>query len=137
MPSSPLARALRHIPVFAAAQTLHRLLTRARPAPKDYAAWFRRHGRLSTRDKRAIDQHIARLKNAPRFSIVFCAKNTPAKNLELTIASVLAQLYGNWELLIPMAPEQMLALSELVGRYAGDSRIKLRWDRVGATISLA
>jgi O-antigen biosynthesis protein len=86
-----------------------------------YADWIARFDVLGRRDRRAIEQHIARLDYRPRISIVMAVCKPNETWLAKAIESVQAQLYHNWELCIA-APQDGAA--KILKRVATDSRIK-------------
>ena len=97
------------------------------PQPEaDYAAWRRRHARMTRADRRRIAQEIAGLPSHPLISVVMPVYDPPVEVLEAAIRSVQAQLYPAWELCIADDASTDPAVPALLARLAAeDPRIRL------------
>ncbi len=65
-----------------------------------YRDWILAHDTLTEADRAGIAEHVARMLNPPKISVVMAAYATPAALIRAAIASVQAQLYPHWELCI-------------------------------------
>ena len=63
----------------------------------DYAQWCARH---ETADAAALAARVAALPQRPRFSVLLPVHDPPVALLEATLASVRAQAYPDWELVV-------------------------------------
>lgn len=92
----------------------------------DYTEWVRRYDNLDMPRRQRLLQRIAAFSQQPLISVLMPVYNTPTVYLEQAIASVRAQLYGNWELCIAddasTAPEVRQLLQAAA---AADARIKV------------
>jgi GT2 family glycosyltransferase len=68
--------------------------------PADYARWIADNDTLTALDRALIRDHIAAFSAAPTFSIVVSAGRADPAALDRTIASVRAQLYVRFELIV-------------------------------------
>jgi cellulose synthase/poly-beta-1,6-N-acetylglucosamine synthase-like glycosyltransferase len=81
---------------------------------------------------------VARRADAPRFSLVMPAYNSPTRWLAACLESVLAQTYPHWELCIADDASTDAASREMLARYAGrDARIRVVWRAFNGHISVA
>ena len=91
----------------------------------EYQEWFLRH-RLTAQELEAIRVDARTFQHAPLISVITPVFNTPVPWLEAAIASVLAQTYENWELILiddaSTDPETVNLLPVLAAR---DPRIRL------------
>jgi GT2 family glycosyltransferase len=65
----------------------------------EYQRWFERH-RATTNDLDQMRHEMCAFRLLPLISIITPVFDTPVQRLEEAIESVLAQVYGNWELLL-------------------------------------
>lgn len=65
-----------------------------------YRDWIVAHDTLTDADRASIAEHIARMADPPKISVVMPAFATPAALIKAAIASVQTQLYPHWELCI-------------------------------------
>ena len=76
----------------------------AKVFPRTYAVryqeWIERFDVLNELDRIQIRQHIESWRRKPKISVILPVYNPPVEYLELAIASVVAQIYTNWELCI-------------------------------------
>lgn len=109
----------------AALRRVRRRLLGHSPAT-DYATWVRQYDTLSDRDARAILDHIGRLPERPRLTVVMPVAGAAGPDPVPAAESVLAQLYPDWEMLVAAAddapPRERARLAELAAR---DPRVRL------------
>jgi len=109
-----------------------RIQRSAADAPRDgvdsasqYQAWLLRH-RATPQELEAMRLEAQTFRDAPLISIITPVFNTPAPSLEAAVASVVAQAYRNWELiLIDDASTNAETLSALLVLATRDPRIRL------------
>ena len=65
----------------------------------EYQRWFERH-RANTNDLDQMRHEMRAFRSLPLISIITPVFDTPVQRLEEAIESVVAQVYGNWELLL-------------------------------------
>ena len=65
----------------------------------EYQRWFERH-RANANDLDQMRHEMRAFRSSPLISIITPVFDTPVPRLEEAIESVLAQVYGNWELLL-------------------------------------
>ncbi|HEY8670190.1 MAG TPA: glycosyltransferase, partial [Terriglobales bacterium] len=106
-----------------------RLERAAKPLPAhaaaEYQKWFEAH-RVSAAEAHRLRDEARKLRHRPLISIIMPVFNTPREWLEEAVASVRAQVYENWELLIiddGSTNEHTLGL--LPQLAAGDARISV------------
>jgi len=95
---------------------LHRLRRRRRPEvriARAYSAWVERES-----------QNVA-VFDAPRISVLLPVYNTPEPYLRATIASVLAQSFGNWELCIADDASTHPHVGQVLAEMATESRLRV------------
>ena len=99
----------------------------------DYPTWIRKYDRLTRRDRRQIEQHIARFKHRPVISVLLPTYNSNLKWLRRAIESVRKQIYPNWELCIADDASTDTNVWPAIQKFARrDRRIKiLRRDKNG------
>ncbi len=94
-------------------------------ATTEYGTWFEKH-RANARDLQRMREESRMFGSRPLISIITPVFDTPVQRLEEAIASVLAQAYENWELVLiddgSTEPDLLRVLPELAGR---DQRIVL------------
>lgn len=90
-----------------------------------YPAWFERH--RCTEDELARQREEApRLAGQPLFSLIVPLYKTPELFLRQMVESVLAQTYGNFELILVNASPELAELSAAVARYQEtDERVRV------------
>lgn len=89
----------------------------------DYEGWFLSHMRASALELES--QRRARLAREPRFSIIVPLYRTPLEYFREMADSVLAQTYGNFELLLVNAsPEDEALAAEVAAYVARDARVR-------------
>lgn len=69
-----------------------------------YSVWFQRH-RVNSQDLTQMDVQGAQFVIRPLISVIICVVDTHLAMLGKSVASVRAQVYGNWELLVICPPE--------------------------------
>jgi glycosyltransferase involved in cell wall biosynthesis len=99
----------------------------------DYPTWIRKYDRLTRRDRRQIEQHIARFKERPVISVLLPTYNSNLKWLGRAIESVRKQIYPNWELCVADDASTDANVWPAIQKFARrDRRIKiLRRDKNG------
>jgi glycosyltransferase involved in cell wall biosynthesis len=91
-----------------------------------YGRWVKRYDRLSDSDRNAIVAEIRRWSQPPLISVVMPVYDTPERYLKEALASVVAQLYSNWELCIADDASTARHVKAVLAAYAtNDSRIKV------------
>lgn len=106
--------------------------------PGSYAAWIKRHDFDARRDTEEVAAAVAALAEKPLISVVMPVYNTPAKLLEEAIASVVDQIYPNWELCIADDRSTEPHVRPILERWQRlDSRIKLAFREENGHISHA
>ena len=89
----------------------------------DYGQWCRRH---ETTDAAVLAARAAALPRRPRFSVLLPVYDPPAALLEATLASVRAQAYAEWELVIvDDASTDARVPACLAAAAAADARIRV------------
>lgn len=71
--------------------------------PDDYAEWVRRYDTLDTAAARRLRRRAATLPGPSRISLILLPGESGARQVERTLRSVRAQVFGRWELIA--APE--------------------------------
>lgn len=91
----------------------------------EYAQMVKRETDLLRKSRQTIVDHIAKLTNRPKISIVMPAYNAPEKFLRIAIESVRNQIYDDWELCIADDASTQPHVEQVIREYAErDSRIK-------------
>lgn len=102
-----------------------------------YQAWLQRRC-LSRQDLETLRREARNFQHAPLISIITPVFNTPVPWLEAAVASVLAQVYENWELiLIDDASTDVATIKALPMFAARDPRIRLTQLEQSGGISAA
>jgi len=97
-------------------------------SPSDYESWIARHDTLTEADLDRLRSEIAALPERPLISVLMPVFNTPEHLLREAIASVIGQVYDNWELCIADDCSTAGHVGSIIKSYAAlDSRI--RWVR--------
>lgn len=79
---------------------LNRLVRLWKSRPRTYQDWVDLYDTLSDADRAEIRAHLASLAHQPPISIVMPVYEPPLEPFRAAIASIMAQLYSNWELCI-------------------------------------
>ncbi len=94
-------------------------------SPSEYQAWLARH-RVTPQQVEAMRLAVRSFQHQPLISIITPVFNTPVSWLQAAVDSVLAQAYGNWELiLIDDASTDVGTLAALPIFAATDPRVRL------------
>lgn len=93
-----------------------RRIENASVAP-EYPNW------LAGERKRLLERHVP--VPGPLMSIVLPAYKTPPRLLREALASVVAQTYGHWELVVVNASPNDVALCAVLDEFAADSRVRV------------
>ena len=102
----------------------------------NYPEWIMTNDQLTDTDRAQIRSHISSLQRRPRLSVVMPVFNTPRRQLEDAINSVIAQLYEDWELCIADDGSTQRQVRAVLNTYAArDSRIHVRYRRRNGGIS--
>lgn len=134
---------LSHLPIYLRALR-HPVFLQMRETPNiqagstTYEDWIRQRDFDGTRDAEAVRADVEALATKPKISVVMPVYNTQEKLLDEAIASVVGQIYPNWELCIAddcsTAPHVRPALE----RWSGsDPRIKIAFREENGHISHA
>ncbi len=112
---------------FGPKEFMNHLLDRLEPEEVPYGPWFLAHrasnGELAAQKREGVP-------GGPKFSVIVPAYLTPEKYLSRMIESVIAQSYGNWELVIADASDRAMpagsrSVEAVVKSYAEkDARIR-------------
>ncbi|HVY19443.1 MAG TPA: glycosyltransferase [Bauldia sp.] len=103
-----------------------------------YARWIETTDYQAGRDRKRLIKAIKALPSKPLISVVMPVYNPPAEFLEAAIASVLMQVYANWELCIADDHSTEPHVREILSRYAArDQRIKVAYQAENGNISRA
>jgi len=95
-----------------------------RTTPMDYGLWIAR-SEPSAEDRVHMRTEAARFAKSPSISIVVPLYRTPIPVLRKCIDSVMAQIYGNWELCLADDCSGDAAVTALLAEYAGrDPRVR-------------
>jgi len=95
-----------------------------RTTPMDYGLWMTRN-EPSDEDKVRMRAEVERFAMHPTISIAVPVYRTPIPVLRKCIESVMAQLYGNWELCLADDCSDDAAVTALLADYAGrDPRVR-------------
>ena len=101
-----------------------------------YPAWIMTNDRLTDTDRAKIRNHISSLERRPRLSVVMPVFNTPRRQLEEAIDSVITQLYEDWELCIADDGSTQPQVRAVLNAYAArDSRIHVTYRPSNGGIS--
>lgn len=85
-----------------------------------------------------LPQESAKLKNAPRISLIMPVYNVQKRFLQDAIESVLAQTYENWELCIVDDASTKAYIRPILEHYAAlDKRIKVQFSKENGHIAVA
>jgi O-antigen biosynthesis protein len=91
-----------------------------------YEDWISRHDRLSEADRTLIRSHIAAFTRTPRLSVLLALHADEPRYVREALASVMAQLYDEWELCIvadaSVSPTSLAAVEEIA---RSDPRVRL------------
>nr|RNF58711.1 glycosyltransferase family 2 protein [Acidithiobacillus sulfuriphilus] len=91
----------------------------------EYAQMVKQEADLLRKSRQTIVDHIAKLTNRPKISIVMPVYNAPEKFLRIAIESVRNQIYDDWELCIADDASTQPHVEQIIREYAErDSRIK-------------
>jgi glycosyltransferase involved in cell wall biosynthesis len=105
---------------------------------QQYTRWIRHFDTLTDVDREAIGRRIEAMQIAPRLSVVMPVYNTAPEILKKAIASVVAQLYPNWELCIADDASEKSHVREILNDFqTADTRIRCRFCEVRGNISAA
>lgn len=96
----------------------------------DYAEWLMLYETVTERDRAAIKDAIARLRNGPMISVVLTGTDATEPQLRASIESIRGQLYSNWELCIAVTVASPKAQYLLQEYAAAEHRIKIGNDSV-------
>jgi len=98
-----------------------------------YTRWVKQFDILDDTDRRAILDHIDRLRRRPRISVLMPTYNSPERWLRQAIESVRNQLYPDWELCIADDASPQSHVRAILEEYQRlDERIKIVFrDRNG------
>lgn len=103
-----------------------------------YERWVERFDTLTASNRDRIRMEIATWSAPPLISILMPVHDPDLGVLESALASVRAQLYGNWQLCIADDASTHPGVARLLDRYAGlDARIAVVHRRENGHISLA
>jgi GT2 family glycosyltransferase len=107
-------------------------LTKISISDESYARWVAEYDTFGETDWEVIRQHVRVLTYRPDISIVMMLDGTSVQFFKDSIESVLAQLYGNWELCIAIEKGVALSAVTTAQEYAAkDTRIKPVLGRAG------
>ncbi|HEX8232966.1 MAG TPA: glycosyltransferase family 2 protein [Caulobacteraceae bacterium] len=106
----------------------------AEPSAGAYSGWIARN-EPSGADHLRIRRWIESLDGLPRISVLMPVHDPQPRHLRAAIASVMAQLYGGWELCIADDGSRAPGVSEALAETAGDPRVRL--VRLGASRGVA
>lgn len=91
-----------------------------------YTRWVKQFDTLDDTDRRAILDHIDRLRSRPRISVLMPTYNSPERWLRQAIESVRNQLYPDWELCIADDASPQPHVQAILEEYQRlDERIKI------------
>lgn len=108
-----------------------------RPAG-EYADWVRRCDTMDEGAQRALALRVEALKERPLISVVMPVYDPPAAVLREAIASVRAQVYGNWELCIANDASREPHVRRILDEAArSDPRIRVEHRAENGNISAA
>ena len=102
-----------------------------------YRHWVANHDTLTDADRAAIRRHIRLLGVQPLISIVMPVYDTQEEHLREAIASVRAQLYGDWELCIADDASTRPHVAAVLAEAAADPRIRVVTRSANGHISAA
>ncbi|MHB8264171.1 MAG: glycosyltransferase family 2 protein, partial [Acidimicrobiales bacterium] len=103
-----------------------------------YGLWVRRFDTLDAADINAIRGHMAALAWQPLISVIMPVHDPHPAYLEQAVESIMAQLYGKWELCVVDDASDSSAVKTLLRDYAGrDQRIKVAFRAENGHISAA
>ena len=103
-----------------------------------YRRWIATRERAAIAARSHLRDAVARRTDAPRFSLVMPAYNSPPRWLAACLDSVLAQTYPHWELCIADDASTEAASREMLARYEKlDARLHVVWRAVNGHISVA
>ncbi len=91
----------------------------------DYATWIKKYDRVTQRDRRQIQRHIARFKKRPVISVLLPTYNSNLQWLRRAIESVRKQIYPHWEVCIADDASTDGAVWPMLQKFTRDKRIKI------------
>ena len=110
-----------------------RLQQRRQRRGGDYGRWVRRFDTLTPRVTAALCARLAALRSRPKIALVLLAHAANGERLMASIASVKAQIYPHWELLVALDAHTPPALQHRLALDAArDQRIRLVRCEAGA-----
>ena len=105
---------------------------------QQYARWIRHFDTLTDVDREAIGRRINAMQIRPTLSVVMPVYNTAPAILKKAIASVVGQLYPDWELCIADDGSDQPHIREILEEFqTADTRILCRFCDVRGNISAA
>ncbi|MBN3732276.1 glycosyltransferase family 2 protein [Burkholderia sp. Tr-20390] len=105
-------------------------------APLDYSSYVEKFDTLHPSDIESIRRHMNSFVRRPLISILVPVRETSVRYLELTVQSVLAQIYENWELCIAVDSTVALEVASYLRSVSErDSRIKVAFLNSGGYVS--
>ena len=104
----------------------------------DYPEWCRRYSRWDSETVAAIRKQVDGLKKTPLFSALMPVFDPPLAAFQNAIESLIAQVYGHWELCIVDDASKNPEVRGLIEKYVrSDNRIIARHHTVNGHISRA
>jgi GT2 family glycosyltransferase len=101
-----------------------------------YGEWIELYDTVDDDTRRSLLAQLAELPDQPLISIIFPVYNSPEEFLRQAIDSVLAQLYGNWELCIADDCSTLPHVAKVLDEYAArDARIRVHHRQANGHIS--
>jgi GT2 family glycosyltransferase len=102
-----------------------------------YPEWVEAYDRLDDTDRAQIRRHVSELLDPPLISVVMTTYNTRPEQLRTAIASVMGQLYENWELCICDDASTAPGVLEVLDELAHEPRISVERREVNGGIAAA
>lgn len=90
-----------------------------------YASWIEQHDLLDDRDLEAASAYGAALASRPLISVVLAVSDPAEPALRAAIASVLAQVYENWELCIADDACRSRAVRRILGEVGANNGVRV------------
>lgn len=104
---------------------------------QDYEEWVARFDTLAAPDRAAFDAALGRFSRRPLISILVPVCNTPVRLLTLSIESVIAQIYPDWQLCIADDASTDPDVRATLERYRGkDARIRVVYRDAAGGVAL-
>lgn len=135
---SLVLRTMRHGGLQKLAADLRRVDQGGHFAAVDYRRWIDANDAFGPSERELMAQRLARITSRPRISVLMPVYNPPEDVLRAAVASVVDQVYDNWELCIADDRSTASHVAPLLRELAAaDSRIKLVMRDVNGHISAA